>query len=118
MEIKIEMTVSEQRFGTGFNTNQFKLRTKLKLYQQLQQYIICVARLADRLKALKITDRVEWCGFINKYRRLFMKDIDSNNIYQDVEEISKLVFLTPNKQNFYECERFASPSEMDVESKN
>ena len=106
MEIKIEMTVSDQRFGAGFNTNQFELRAKLKLYQQLQQYILCAARLADRLKALKITDRVEWCGFINKYRRLFMKDIDSNNIYQDVENVLKRVHLTPDKQNFYGCIEF------------
>ncbi len=103
MEIKIEMTVSDQQFSTGFNTNQFDLQTKLKLYQQFQKYILCAARLADRLKTLNVTDRVEWCGFINKYRRLFMKDIDSNNIYRDVENVLDYVYLTPNKQNFYGC---------------
>lgn len=103
MEVLVKAIVNNQQFSTGFNINQFDLQTKLKLYQQFQKYILCAARLADRLKTLKITDRVEWCGFVNKYRRLFMKDIDSNNIYRDVENVLDYVFLTPNKQNFYGC---------------
>lgn len=103
MKINITITAGNNKFGSGFDTNQLELDTKLELYKQTQKYILCVARLADRVRTMNFKNRTEWCSFVNKYRRLFMKDIDSNNIYTDIMKISDKVFLTPNKQNFYGC---------------